>query len=84
MGEKSKSGGCIGWFLVLVILAVIAAAIVLVIKKKAGNSDHVAPVPGPPGAVVQKYGDALKVAMQFFDVQKCRLSFLFPSSNLSF
>ncbi|KAF3446764.1 hypothetical protein FNV43_RR11944 [Rhamnella rubrinervis] len=70
MGEKSRSGGCCGWFLVLVILAVIAAAIVIVVKKKSGNSDHVAPVPGPPGAVVQKYGDALKVAMQFFDVQK--------------
>lgn len=56
----------------LVILAVIAVAIVLVVKKKSdNNSDHAAPVPGPPGAVVQKYGNALKVAMQFFDIQKC-------------
>lgn len=67
----------------MVILAVIAAAIVIVVKKKSGNSDHVAPVPGPPGAVVQKYGDALKIAMQFFDVQKCRLSFAFPNFRLS-
>ncbi|XP_048331882.1 endoglucanase 10 [Ziziphus jujuba] len=71
MGEKSRSGGCCGWFLVLVILAVIVVAIVLVVKKRTDNSsDHPAPIPGPPGAVVHKYGDALKVAMQFFDIQK--------------
>ncbi|GFY86235.1 glycosyl hydrolase 9B5 [Actinidia rufa] len=45
MGERSKSKGFCGWFLVLVVMALIAVA-------------------------VKKYGDALKVAMQFFDIQK--------------
>lgn len=70
MGEKSRSGGCCGWLLVAVILAVVAGAIVLTIKKKTSHSDKPAPVPGPPGAPVKKYADSLKIAMQFFDVQK--------------
>lgn len=71
MGEKSKSKGCFGWFLVLVLLALVVGAIVYTIKKKTSHSDKPAPVPGPPGAVEKKYAEALKVAMQFFDVQKC-------------
>ncbi|KAH9693310.1 Endoglucanase 10 [Citrus sinensis] len=70
MGEKSKSKGCFGWFLVLVLLALVVGAIVYTIKKKTSHSDKPAPVPGPPGAVEKKYAEALKVAMQFFDVQK--------------
>ena len=78
MGEKSSSKGWCGWILVLVILALIVGAIVITIKKKTsgGHSDEAAPVPGPPGAIAQNYADALKTAMQFFDVQKCKsLSF---------
>ncbi|KAG5020122.1 hypothetical protein JHK82_016037 [Glycine max] len=47
-------------------------AIVFTVKKKFSHcgSDKPAPVPGPPGAVDQKYRTALKTAMQFFDVQK--------------
>ncbi|XP_059460499.1 endoglucanase 10 [Corylus avellana] len=71
MGEKSGSSkGWCGWFLVLVILAVVVAAVVVTIKKKTSHSDKAPPVPGPPGATVKKYSDALKVSMQFFDVQK--------------
>ncbi|KAA8528734.1 hypothetical protein F0562_036089 [Nyssa sinensis] len=72
MGERSKSRGWCGWFLVLAILAIVALAVVITIKKKAGHghSGEAAPVPGPPGATVKKYADSLKVAMQFFDVQK--------------
>lgn len=70
MEEKSKSKGCFGWFLALVVLTLVVGAIVLTIKKKTGHSDKPAPVPGPPGAVEKKYAEALKVAMQFFDVQK--------------
>ncbi|KAM7521201.1 hypothetical protein LguiB_020163 [Lonicera macranthoides] len=70
MGERSnKSRGWFGYFLVLIILAVIATAVVLTIKKKTQHSGP-APVPGPPGAITKKYADALKVALQFFDVQK--------------
>ncbi|XP_057502607.1 endoglucanase 10-like [Actinidia eriantha] len=71
MGEGSKSKGFFGWFLVLLVMAVIATAIVITVKKKTQNSEpKLGPVPGPPGAVEKKYGDALKLAMQFFDIQK--------------
>lgn len=72
MGKESKSRGCLGWFLVIVILALVVGAIVYTIKKKMdhGNDDKAAPVPGPPGAIDKKYADALKVAMQFFNIQK--------------
>ncbi|XP_031283173.1 endoglucanase 10-like [Pistacia vera] len=70
MGEKSKSKGCFGWFLVIVLLALVVGAIVYTIKKKTSHSSKPAPVPGPPGAVEKKYAEALQTAMQFFDVQK--------------
>ena len=81
MGERSKSKGFCGWFLVLVVVALIAVAVVLALKKRNDNSEpDLGPVPGPPGAVQKKYGDALKVAMQFFDIQKCK--FLIPFNLL--
>ncbi|CAN4093966.1 unnamed protein product [Withania somnifera] len=71
MGEKSRKGGCCGWIILLIVAAAVAAAIaVLFIKKHNGSSSDAAPVPGPPGAPVQKYADALRTAMQFFDIQK--------------
>lgn len=73
MGEKSRSKGWCGWLLVLVIVALIVGAIVIAIKKKQSDNnsdDDAAPVPGPPGAISQNYADALKIALQFFDVQK--------------
>ena len=77
MGEKSRSRGWCGWIIVLIVLAVVVAAVVLTIKKKSKHSDEAAPVPGPPGAPIKKYGDALQIAMQFFDVQKCKVSLNF-------
>lgn len=65
MGKK----GCCSWFIVLIVLAVIATAVIITIKKKSHHSGP-APVPGPPGAITQKYSDALSVALQFFQVQK--------------
>ncbi|XVF63711.1 hypothetical protein PTKIN_Ptkin09bG0108100 [Pterospermum kingtungense] len=72
MGKRSKSRGCWGWLLVIVILALVVGAVVYFVKKKIdrSNADKAAPVPGPPGAIDKKYADALKIAMQFFDVQK--------------
>jgi hypothetical protein len=78
MREKSRSkGGCCGWFIAFVILALVVGAIVYAVKKKIdnSNSDKPEPVPGPPGAIDQKYASALKTAMQFFDVQKCNIPF---------
>lgn len=72
MGDKSKSRGCFGWFLVIVILALVVGAVVYTLKKKTSHSSKPAPVPGPPGAVEKKYAEALQTAMQFFDVQKCK------------
>lgn len=78
MGEKRSKGGCCGWFIALVILALVVGAVVYAIKKKTDNdSDKPAPVPGPPGAIEQKYASALKTAMQFFDIQKCNNVFSF-------
>lgn len=82
--EKSSKGGCLGWFLVIIVLAAIVAGIVIAFRSKFHHSDKPEPVPGPPGAIVTKYSDALKLAMQFFDVQKCEFSMIpsFFSSNL--
>lgn len=73
MGKESKSGGCLGWLLAIVILALVVGAIVYAVKQKMdhANDNKPSPVPGPPGAIDKKYADALKIAMQFFDVQKC-------------
>ncbi|XP_043713193.1 endoglucanase 24 isoform X3 [Telopea speciosissima] len=73
MGADSKSkGGWCGWFIVLVVVLVIAGAVALTVVKKTHHSKGgaAAPVPGPPGAITQKYADALKLAVQFLDVQK--------------
>lgn len=71
MGERSRRKGCCGWFLVLLVLVVIGLAVFIIVRKRTQKSEpELGPVPGPPGAVQKKYGDALKIAMQFFDVQK--------------
>lgn len=84
MGESRKSRGCFGWLIVLIVLGVIAFAIWIVIHKKNQDSDSgsAAPVPGPPGAINKKYSDALKVAIQFFDVQKCNFLLSLSISHL--
>ncbi|CAL9087917.1 unnamed protein product [Musa textilis] len=69
MGESKHTKGCSGWLIVLVIAALVVAAAVFAIKKKQHHRE-VLPVPGPPGAINQKYADALGVALQFFQVQK--------------
>lgn len=74
MEKKKRSRGCCGWFLVLIVLAGIAFAVFVVLRHN--SEPEAAPVPGPPGAITKKYADALKIAMQFFDVQKCT----FPNS----
>lgn len=76
MGEKSKSRGCFGWFIALIVLAAVVLAVVYMVKSKMNKSDDddqggAGPVPGPPGAIDKKYADALKLALQFFDIQKC-------------
>lgn len=70
MREGKKSRGLVGWFIVLIVLAVVGLAIWLTVRKKSNNSDSVPSVPDSPGAINTKYANALKVAMQFFDVQK--------------
>lgn len=70
MGKRSGKGGCCGWFLVLVVALVVGLAIYFTIKSKHQNLE----ADGAPGAVSKKYADALKIALQFFDVQKCNSS----------
>ena len=69
--EKKSKGGCLGWFLVLIVAAAVGIGIFVLVKNKRGSHGGAAPVPGPPGAVAKKYAEALKTAMQFLDVQKC-------------
>ncbi|OMP02512.1 Glycoside hydrolase, family 9 [Corchorus olitorius] len=44
-----------------------------ILKKKIvlSRANQREPFPGPPDTIDKKYADALKIAMQFFDVQKC-------------
>ncbi|MFS7903537.1 putative cellulase [Helianthus anomalus] len=71
MGEEKKSGGCMGWFIVLIVVGAIALALGFTLRNKFHHDDDGdSPVPGPPGPVAQKFGDALKIAHQFFDIQK--------------
>lgn len=71
MEGKKRSGGWCGWFIVLIVLAAIGFGIFYAVKlKQQKSSGGAVPVPGPPGAVVKKYSDALNIAMQFLDIQK--------------
>ncbi|KAF8410466.1 hypothetical protein HHK36_002995 [Tetracentron sinense] len=71
MGADLKSKGWCGWLVVLVVVAVVVTAVVITVRNKSHHSEsEAAPVPGPPGAIAKKYADALKIAMQFFDIQK--------------
>lgn len=68
-----------GWFIALIVVLAIALALGFTLKNKfhhGGGDDGNLPVPGPPGAVTKKYGDALKLALQFFDIQKCKFKFM--------
>ncbi|KAL5985937.1 hypothetical protein ACLOJK_027927 [Asimina triloba] len=73
MGAVGKyTKGWIWWLIVLLIAGLVVTAAVITIRRKSGGSKGAAePVPGPPGAITKKYADALKIALQFFDVQKC-------------
>ncbi|KAG8050444.1 hypothetical protein GUJ93_ZPchr0009g213 [Zizania palustris] len=72
MGSKTR--GCCGWLIVALVASLVAtAAVVAIMKRKPGGGGRKLkplPVPGPPGAIDSKYGDALGVALQFFQVQK--------------
>ncbi|XP_058098807.1 endoglucanase 24-like [Magnolia sinica] len=71
MGAVSKySKGWIWWLIVFGIAALVVTAAVLTIRKKSHRSREAAPVPGPPGAIAKKYAEALRIALQFFDIQK--------------
>ncbi|KAI3724470.1 hypothetical protein L2E82_36248 [Cichorium intybus] len=60
IGERKKSRGFL-LFILMIVLGVVAFAVVLTYTKKFVYGT---------GIASKKYGDALKVAMQFFDVQK--------------
>ncbi|RWW01829.1 hypothetical protein GW17_00035113 [Ensete ventricosum] len=81
MGESKFTKGCSGWLIVLVIAALVVAAAVFAIKKKQHHRE-VLPVPGPPGAINQKYADALGVALQFFQVQKYSTIFAYGKMEM--
>lgn len=75
MVSSNYSKGCTGWLIVAAVAMLVAVAAVLTIREKHHHHRDVLPVPGPPGTIDKKYADALAVALQFFQIQKC--SFLF-------
>lgn len=64
--KKKQPGGCWGWCLLLVVLGGIAFAVFIFLRNSKSGSFF-----GPSGAISKNYVDALKIAIQFFDVQKC-------------
>lgn len=67
---KSRSWG---WLLtVSVIASIVVAASVLTLLRQLNHPNGSASVQGNHGPIVKKYADALSIAMQFFDVQKCK------------
>ncbi|WOK98216.1 hypothetical protein Cni_G06926 [Canna indica] len=69
MVPRKYTKGYSGWMIVAAVAALVATALVLTIREKHPYREAL-PVPGPPGAIVQKYANALAVALQFFQVQK--------------
>ena len=68
-----------GYVLLLIAAAGIATGLYFAFRPQFSPSKD--SVPDRPAAIVSKYADALKVAMQFFDVQKCKslvYVFFFP------
>lgn len=70
MGASKYTKGCCGWLIVVVVAALVVTAGVVAIMKKRSHKSEPLPVPGPPGAINQKYANALGTALQFFQVQK--------------
>lgn len=81
MGASKYTKGCCGWLIVLVVAALVVTAGVVAIMKKRSHKSEVLPVPGPPGAINQKYAGALGTSLQFFQVQK-GLSFFFANPTI--
>lgn len=70
--SPSKSKGW-SWMLIVIFIAVlvaIACALTLWDAFHRSRRSHHHPI-RPPSAVDEKYANALGIAMQFFDVQKC-------------
>nr|XP_023884383.1 endoglucanase 24-like [Quercus suber] len=67
VAEQTKSKGWCWYLIVFVIGALVVAAATLTILKNFHNSAKPTSI---PGAIVEKYADALEIALQFFDVQK--------------
>ncbi|CAN6880258.1 unnamed protein product [Brassica oleracea] len=79
MGEKSSSRCCCcSWFIGIIVLIAVVLAIVFTIRHNKSNKhpDDGADIVPLPGSIDKNYADALKIAMQFFDIQKCKSSTL--------
>ncbi|KAH0921968.1 hypothetical protein HID58_021986 [Brassica napus] len=73
MGEKSSSRCCCCiWFIGIIVLIAVVLAIVFTIRHNKSNKhpDDGADIVPLPGSIDKNYADALKIAMQFFDIQK--------------
>ncbi|KAF7829581.1 endoglucanase 2 [Senna tora] len=66
-GKSRGRGGCWGWCLAFLVLALVVGAIVYVAVNKFGHNHSKG---HGSGATDKDYASALKLAMQFFDIQK--------------
>ncbi|XP_031400022.1 endoglucanase 2-like isoform X2 [Punica granatum] len=74
-GKEDRRSRCKGWwwwwFFVFVFGVLVVALAVVTILRHYFHSRPSSGVPSHPGDVAEEYVNALGIAMQFFDVQKC-------------
>ena len=73
--KQEKWKGWCWWILVLAIAAMVVASAILTIWNNYRHS-KVSSVPDRQGKIAEKYAEALKIAIQFFDIQKCSITYL--------
>lgn len=71
--EPHKDKGWVWRGLILVIMALVLAAVLISFRKYVHRSNS---SEADAHQVVDKYANALSIAMQFFDVQKCKTSYI--------
>lgn len=73
--KQEKSKGWCWWILVLAIAAMVVASAVLTVWHNCRRS-KMSSVPDRPGKIAENYAEALKIAIRFFDIQKCTIMHL--------
>lgn len=78
---KEKVGGGKWWLTVLVIFVLVGAGSYVSLRREF-RSLSLFRRPDKQPVIVGEYADALSIALQFFDVQKCKRVYVFISSSV--